>query len=782
MRRRSLNSAVAGGFLLLALGNGSALAQGGSNLLLNPSFEETGEGNGPSHWRSDCSGESRAGRDNTMAHTGSACGHLVKATAGPSHVSALVFPRVDVEGGAEYTLSGWGKSQVPEGQANLFLYQYDRENNWLGNYFVCSLPARTDRWTPLRTTDKVRPDCAWVQVRFEIYGGASHGEAWIDDVYFGSDTTPPPPVRRLQAAGRGETVHLSWMPPAGEVPWGYLIFRAPYPHFTPAQDAVIGFTTGSVFSELVRPGQACYYAAVAVDRALNFSEAAFAGPIRLPGIRGLPERVVWTAGPAKRWGPDLPWPLPRSKLQASLEMARGEWESVQVLVGAPRAKLPQATVNLKGLQGPGSCGKPHLDFEIYLQEYVQLAGSSRWLPDPLPPNGSADIAPGMLRGWWILVHAPPEAPPGHHRARLQVATEGLRPLEVVLKIRVWPVTVPFGNHYGGSWGIWGQQLAEQQQVPLNSEEFQQLYRRYWEFFLEHRMIPRGLTGDLGSEEAARWLQDERVASFVIPTGAWAQRLNEEQLACFKALCQRLRGKGWLEKGYVYIYDEPAPENYPVVVELCQQVREAGRDVPILLTEQPEEALYGWVDIWCPLLNLYAEAQERCRERQRQGERVWWYVCLAPPPPWPNYLLTNDPIDARVLSWLQVKYGVQGELYWAVTCFPGNVWEHGLPANWPGDGYLCYPGKPRGLKGPVTCIRAEAIRDGKEDLELIWLLRHRAAKQGQAERAEQVIGWALGQVCRNFTEYTKRDEDLTAARKVIFEEMVRLEGRDSGGRP
>jgi hypothetical protein len=520
------------------------------------------------------------------------------------------------------------------------------------------------------------------------------------------------------------------------------------------------------------PGPAHHYAIVSVDEALNLSEPAFTGPVRPPGAVDLPERVVWAAGPGKRWGPALPWPLPEEVREANVEMARGEWESVQVLVGAPKVALRNVAVRLEDRQGPGGADRPSLNFDLRLQEYVQLAGQSRWLPDPLPPDRAADVAPGMLRGWWVLVQAPEDAVPGDYRARITVTAEGLPPVELPLKIKVWPLTLPRGNHYGGSWGIWGQQLAEQEQVQLGSEEYQRLYRRYWEFFLEHRMIPRPLITGLEAEEAAHWLNDERVASFVIPTGAWAQRMNEEQLAQFKELCQRLRENGWLDQGYVYIYDEPSEETYADVIALCQQVREAGRDVPILLTEQPEEKLYGWVDVWCPLLNLYAAAQERCRERQKLGEKVWWYVCLAPQPPWPNYLLTNDPIDGRVLSWLQVKHGVQGELYWAVTCFPGNVWEQGLSANWPGDGYLCYPGQPRGLDGPVTCIRAEAIRDGKEDIELLWLLRHLAAEKGQTERAEQVIAQAMERVCRDFTDYTKQDEDLAAARRMIVEEILR----------
>lgn len=146
--------------------------------------------------------------------------------------------------------------------------------------------------------------------------------------------------------------------------------------------------------------------------------------------------------------------------------------------------------------------------------------------------------------------------------------------------------------------------------------------------------------------------------------------------------------------------------------------------------------------------------------------------MVPGPPYPNCMLTNDPVDARALSWMQVKYGIEGELYWSTTFFEGNVWEKATPS--PGDGYLCYPGKPVGREGPVTCIRAERIRDAKEDIELIWLLRQLAAGEGREARAERVIRRALDQVVTNHTQYSKEDAAYDAARQAIVDEIIRLQ--------
>jgi len=751
-----------------------ALSQETANLLPNPSFETPGAGGAPAQWMPSCTGGSQASRDATQAHTGQAAGHILKVADGTSHVAALVFPRIDVEGGAEYALSGWGKGHVPQGQATLFLYQYTREGKYLGSFFHCPVPAATDRWVPLHSIEKVLPECGWVQVRFETYGIESHGEAWVDDVYFGRDTTPPPPVRELNAVGDGVVAQLSWQPPEGEVPAGYAICRSPYARFTPGLDALVGFTQETTLADRMPEGFAHYYAVAAVDAALNLSALVFAGPLRPPGATDLPGMVVWTDGPARRWEPALPWPLSAERRGASLDAARGEWSSLQLLVGAPKAALSNVRVELAELRGPKGAVLDGDDVQVLLQEYVAIAGWGRQVPDPLPPARPVDIQPGMLRGWWVLLHTPESAPAGEYRGRLRATADGRPPIDAAVRLRVWPVTVPQANHYGGSWGIWGEQLAQQEGVQVGSPEYDRLLRRYFGFFLDHRMIPRGLLSPLESDDSVKWLNDPRLASFIIPTPAgWGNVMTEDQVPQFRAQCDRLRANGWLSKGYIYNFDEPTEEQHAHCVEMARRIREAGRDIPILLTEQPEPALFGSVDIWCPLLNIYADTQGRCRDRQKLGEHVWWYVCLAPQPPWPNYLLTNDPIDGRVLSWLQVRYGVEGELYWATTCFPGNVWGTCPQPQWPGDGYLCYPGKPAGLEGPVTCIRAEVIRDAKEDIELIWALRDLARQKGQQESAERVTQVALARVCTDFTHYTKSDGDIAAARQLILQELVRL---------
>ena len=743
------------------------------NLLRNPGFEKPGSDMLPAYWTAGCTGGSRADRVTPIAHTGKACGHIVKVADGTSHVAALVYPHLDVRPGVEYTLSGWAKERVSHGSAKLFLYAYDKNGKWLGNYFHGMVPGTAGEWRPLHHSAKTGANWAWVQIRFEIYGKDSEGEAWVDDVYFGCDSVPPEPVRNLRLNDRGGSrVRLTWDPPVSGNPFGYRLYGSPYRRFMPVERCVVGFTRQTAAEVTVPEGYVFYFAVCAVDEALNPSAPVISEAVRRPGARALPDMLVWSDGPGKRWDQVLPLHVPAGHSGITLDLCRGEWGNAQILVGAPRTALQKVTVAASPLRGPGAATLPDDAVNVLLQDYVRVDVQARLAPDPLVPSTPANIAVGELQGWWLLVHVPDTTPPGDYTGRLTIRAEGQPPATVPVYLKIWPITLPRGNHYGGSWGLWGHTMAAREGVKPGSEEYRKLFRRYLDFFLEHRMIPRALPGDIRSPESARWLDDERVASFAIPSPAgWNKEQNEKQTGQFKDLVQFLRDRGWLSKGYCYWSDEPNEKQYPHVVQLAKQAHAAGRDVRFLITEQPEPALLGSIDIWCPILSMYAQRQDQLRRRQKLGEHAWWYVCLGPQPPWPNYLLTNDPIDARVLSWLQVKYHVEGELYWSTTCFPGDVWSEALPHQWPGDGYLCYPGKPRGLDGPATCIRAEMIRAAKQDIELIHLLRKTAEEHGQRQRAEVVITKAIAKVCTDFTKYTKSDADIRAAREMILSAIV-----------
>ncbi|HJN18790.1 MAG TPA: fibronectin type III domain-containing protein, partial [Armatimonadota bacterium] len=264
---------------LLLCSVGPCVAADDGNLLANPGFEVAGSDALPQGWARQCYGTSQAYRDTSTVRTGEAGGRIVREPNDGGNVVALLIPRVPVRGGERYTLSGWGKGNVPAGQAKLFVYEYNEAGAWLGNSLQASVPAATDEWTPLIATETVSPECAWVQVRFEIYGGSSHGEASVDDVYLGDESSAPQAVRDLTAERQRDTAVLRWLPPDGAGISGYHVYATLDESFSPARAERVAFTTETEAEVPIPPGYGTYFAVVAVNQVGNSSRPEMAGPL-----------------------------------------------------------------------------------------------------------------------------------------------------------------------------------------------------------------------------------------------------------------------------------------------------------------------------------------------------------------------------------------------------------------------------------------------------------------------------------------------------------------------
>ncbi|GIX06662.1 MAG: hypothetical protein KatS3mg115_1065 [Candidatus Poribacteria bacterium] len=216
----------------------------------------------------------------------------------------------------------------------------------------------------------------------------------------------------------------------------------------------------------------------------------------------------------------------------------------------------------------------------------------------------------------------------------------------------------------------------------------------------------------------------------------------------RAIQDHLEAKGWLEKAYIYWFDEPEPKDYPFVREGMALIGRAGPKLTRMLTEEPVEELYGYVDLWCPITNHYDH--QRAEERRQHGERFWWYICTGPKAPYATLFIDHPAVELRTWLWQTWKYKLDGILIWqsnywtSPTAFPDrlqNPYEdpmsyqtgYGRPPGYigywgNGDGRFLYPpeevftGEGPVLEGPVSSIRWEMLREGIEDYEYLWLLR------------------------------------------------------------
>jgi hypothetical protein len=236
----------------------------------------------------------------------------------------------------------------------------------------------------------------------------------------------------------------------------------------------------------------------------------------------------------------------------------------------------------------------------------------------------------------------------------------------------------------------------------------------------------------------------------------------------KGIESHLKEKGWLDKAYVYWFDEPEKKDYAFVMNGLEKLKRHAPGLRRLMTVQVEEELAGGVNLWCPLTPHFnrqvgasvpraLDIEDSRDTRPHQGgDQFWWYVCCVPKAPYATLFIDKPGTDMRLWLWQTWQNNVSGILIWETTYWTSSAaytdparpqnpyldpmsWvsgydtstKPGMKIPWGnGDGRFLYPplaaadGRPGGpvLDGPVDSIRLEMLRDGIEDYEYFVILK------------------------------------------------------------
>lgn len=528
-----------------------------------------------------------------------------------------------------------------------------------------------------------------------------------------------------------------------------------------------------------------------------------------------------------------------------LSGAKNETESAQLVLRPPKA-IEKLTATAGELRGPRGAKIPASNVEICEVAYVFVehptdeTGVEGWWPDPLPPlKAPIRCEASQNQPLWISVRIPEDAAAGEYMGMITLDADG-KTVSVPLKLRVWDFALPRVTHLRSGFGF-DTGLVKRYHNLTRQAELEEVCEKYYRNFAEHRIAPFNpmnfapikikKTGARDQpdveldftefDKAARRALDELgFNAFMVPIEGmpWGtfhesgkgkflghdqdtpeyERLMAKYLGLLQA---HLEQKGWLEKAYVYWFDEPEEKDYPFVIEGMQMLKRGAPRLKRMLTEEPNEKLTGHVDLWCPVLHQYEP--RAAQGRQRRGEEIWWYLCTVPKAPHLTLFIDHDAMEMRLWPWATWAYGIDGILVWQTnywhspSAFPQalqNPWDDpmsyvsgyntpaGAKRHWGnGDGRFTYPphralSKEKILDGPLNSIRWEMLREGIEDYEYFWMLRERIAKaktDGTKTRlvanAEKllVIPPEIFRDTRNFT----RDPELLLAHRRKMAEMI-----------
>jgi hypothetical protein len=269
---------------------------------------------------------------------------------------------------------------------------------------------------------------------------------------------------------------------------------------------------------------------------------------------------------------------------------------------------------------------------------------------------------------------------------------------------------------------------------------------------------------------------------------------DQQTQFWRQASAHFRQKGWFDRLFDYLWDEPKPNDFPAMTELGRTVHLADPELKNLVTAPFHADWTDFVDIWTPAVNCF-EVKPRyggfCNPNVERagynpelskGKQLWWYQACGSHGcfivggdyfrGWPSYVIDDAPVRNRIMEWLTWKYGIRGELYYSM-----NEAYHTKDGPWKdvrlfggnGDGTLFYPGRPDVVGGatniPIESIRLKLIREGLEDYEYLVMLAKRGGDKTVAEFVNKLV--------RNAYDYDQDPQKLYAIRESIGRELNRL---------
>ncbi|HYV32181.1 MAG TPA: DUF4091 domain-containing protein, partial [Candidatus Binatia bacterium] len=542
----------------------------------------------------------------------------------------------------------------------------------------------------------------------------------------------------------------------------------------------------------------------------------------------------------------------------AVSAARGEYEGAQLIL---RPKRDGSLLGVNSTPFKNDLGElGSITFTFNAVAYLPITqatddvGAPDWYPDPLPPlTMPLDLRAGLNRLLWITFHVTRDVEPGDYHTALSLETS-FGTVSVPLRVHVYDFALPVETHLKSAVGLEAGTINRYHGLTDRKQQ-EEVYDRYIENFAEHRVSPISFytyapinvrfDGE-GTNKHARvdfsrfdpaaqkWLDEYHFNTFKLAVSGMGSgdaqhrvlgelagskegtaehaRLLREYLSQIE---RHLREQGWLDKAYIYWFDEPNPADFHFVAEGMKRLKTAGPGVRRMLTTVPQPSLLGNVDIWCGLLHQWTSAG--IRERQAAREEVWWYLCTVPKAPYATEFIDHPATEMRLWPWQSWQYGVSGILIWntvfwnSATAFPapkmqdpwtdpmsymsGSGFAPGFVGAWGnGDGRFLYP--PRGnagtnagprLDGPVNSVRWENLRDGMEDYEYFWLLKQaidRAAANGgnssllsEARRLLVVPP----EVSTDLTHFTTDPRLMLAHRDRVARMIEQLQKADNPGR-
>ena len=490
----------------------------------------------------------------------------------------------------------------------------------------------------------------------------------------------------------------------------------------------------------------------------------------------------------------------RKEAAIDVEAAKNEDEGAQIIITAGTNIRSYDVVLSDLFSGENEYAKENVS--VYNQKYIELNeitnGQSAVLPtgewpDALLPfdtakkAGENTVQAGKNQGIFFEFHIPADTEAGLYTGNFTIEYDG-KTQSIPVRLNVRDVAVSETTHSKSYFSAngWGLAFGEMDSSLDKINQYNKALSKYrlggGQWMVGHGSDAIAYFG-LDENDVNEWVElvwdyakDPRNATLAIPyryiedeTGPNIdQKVSTDVMVAFAKRCLE-ENVNLADKllGYYTMIDEPDMygsaehveavmsrvraaiedaatiiEGEPGDVELKAEIAASLRDmVTVVPVASYNEKMAGSIDTWCPQIQNYDSEEERAKF-DSDGEK-WWYTCFGPSYPFASYTIDASGTFPRILDWQAEKFGITGNLYWAVSYYQN---ENGTyvedyyqsptrTCDINGEGFLFYPGKPYGLDEPVGTLRLQSARDGIEDKELLLAIREGYAALGEASGYE-----------------------------------------------
>ncbi len=412
-----------------------------------------------------------------------------------------------------------------------------------------------------------------------------------------------------------------------------------------------------------------------------------------------------------------------------LSLARGEYESLQVLVMPNKVDLKGVRVEVSTLKRKREnvrdwiSSAPTLSSTAFVVSpvgYVETVnpppyksgyciatnaapGYFRtkaktelgWWPDPvLDWLTRADIRQGDVQSFWVRCKCPRDQRAGTYKGEVRISGEGWQ-RKFPIAVRVYDFEIPktspldlavtFAPAASGQFATpdeleLNRRIYKDKQSPVNAWVN---HREEWIDFLgEHFLMLDNLysNGQVQWDAIERMRACGRLGRFNLGCWNYPADLKDETKAkwikrmhaTYDKNYAKAKELGLLKKAYIYGCDECPTQSFQQIAFGLNELKKAYPGVEMTTTSYDHDfglkgSVLAKMDGFTPTTDMYDKHFEKVAPSRAAGHRVWWYIACGQQAPRANLFVEGQPIEARQLMGAQaVKYRPDGFLYYQTT--------------------------------------------------------------------------------------------------------------------